>query len=352
VLIGGPSGEVVGGTVEFRTLNSPVNSAADPRMLAFDYPLGPEASGVAHVSFPVPPGHRLIAMHQRVVMGLALLALVLLGVALILALLTWRRPGDGSAPPWISARAEMTGLTHLAKTSVAQGQALDRERLDRQRAEEEVSLQQQLLVQSVDEKIRLGRDLHDGIIQSLYAVGLTLESVRALAKTDPIEADRRLTQCLENLNGTIRNVRTYITGLAPDNLRKAGFSQALTGLFTELRAGRDTSLDLRIDDDATALLSEEQSLHTLQIVREAISNSLRHGRASTITVRLHQGDQAVCLLVQDNGAGFDPSDRTAGHGLGNMRARAEQMNGTVRVDSQRGGTGTRVIVTLPVQPSS
>lgn len=344
-------GGVIGGTVVFRPAGSPL-PLPNPRMLTFDHALASDSTRVAQVSFPVPPTHHLMAAHQRVVAGLGLLALGLLALVLILALLAWRRPGtDGSALPWKTARTEMTGLAHLAKTSIAQGQALDRERLDRQRAEEDGEFKQRLLAQSLEEKIRLGRDLHDGIIQSLYAVGLTLESVRSLNNTNPAEADQRLGQCLENLNGTIRDVRAYITGLSPENLRKAGFSQALESLFAELRAGRNIVFDLRIDADATSLLTADQSAHTLQIAREAISNSLRHGRADAITVRLHQGDQAICLLVQDNGAGFDPATQSAGQGLGNMRARAEQVNGTVRVDSQPGKTGTRVVLTLPVLPS-
>src|SRR5205085_3463634 len=134
---------------------------------------------------------------------------------------------------------EMTALARLAETSVAQSEELSRERDVRRRAEEDAQLKQQLLAQSVDEKIRLGRDLHDGIIQSLYAVGLTLETVRALVKNNPAEADQRLERCRENLNGIIREVRTYITGLTPDTVRRATFTQALDTLFRELASDCD-----------------------------------------------------------------------------------------------------------------
>ncbi|MBM3855414.1 MAG: hypothetical protein FJ399_20045, partial [Verrucomicrobia bacterium] len=80
---------------------------------------------------------------------------------------------------------------------------------------------------------------------------------------------------------------------------------------------------------------------------EAVSNALRHGQASLITVRLHQGDDAICLLVQDNGRGFDETlPREDGHGHANMRARAEQIGASLRVSSQP-GRGTRILVTVP-----
>jgi signal transduction histidine kinase len=311
-------------------------------------------TGEVHVAFPAPAFIRLALLYQRAAAGLALFAAGLLGLWFALVAFAWRRPRPEavSRSPWAAARAEMSGLTQLAKTSAAQEEELDRERDVRRRAEEDVQLRQHLLAQSLEGKIRLGHDLHDGIIQSLYAVGLTLESVRTLLASDPAEADRRLEKCREGLNGTIRDVRAYITGLGPENLRRIGFAQALDALVAELRADRAVNFDLRIDHEATARLSPEQSIDALQITREAISNSLRHGRATAVTVRVQHSDGEIGLLVQDNGRGFDPAAAAAaGHGLGNMRARAQRLGASVRVDSRPGG-GTRVVVTLPVVSSA
>jgi signal transduction histidine kinase len=347
-------GSLVGGTV---TILGEAGAAPpkDPAVLYFDQVLpgpAPAPSTWARVTFAAAPITRLIALQQRVVVGLALLAAVLLGLWFMLVAFAWKRPGHDAAShsPWAAARAEMSGLTQLAKTSAAQGEELDRERDVRRRAEEDAQLRQRLLAQSLEGKIRLGHDLHDGIIQSLYAVGLTLESVRALVPADPGEADKRLEKCLQSLNSTIRDVRAYITGLGPENLRRIGFAQALEALVAELRANRDVKFELRIDDEATAQLSSEQSIDTLQIAREAVSNSLRHGRATAVTVRLQQSNREVGLLVQDNGAGFDATARGDGHGLGNMHARAQRLGATFRIDS-RPGIGTRVVVTLPAPPS-
>ncbi|MCX6951400.1 MAG: sensor histidine kinase [Verrucomicrobia bacterium] len=294
------------------------------------------------------PAARAAALSQRFALALSLGGLVL---AVVLVISLAHRPvrsGD-TKPPFASARTEIDALAKLAESSVAQGAELTRERDVRRRAEEDAQLKQHLLAQSVEEKVRLGHDLHDGIIQSLYAVGLTVESARALLQSDPAEADRRLEQSRAALNNTIRDVRTYITGLSPDSLRHGSFARALDGLLAELASGREVRCDVKIDDAATGLLSPEQAVDLLQISREAVSNALRHGGASLITVRVHQGDHEVCLLVQDNGTGFDASARRdGGHGLGNMRARADRLGATVRLHSQP-GDGTRVVVTLPLR---
>ena len=275
--------------------------------------------------------------------GLALAIMLILGLAL-----RPPRAGDSRAPFVASQRTELGALAKLAETSAAQGEELTRERDVRRRAEEDASLKQQLLTQSLDEKIRLGRDLHDGIIQSLYAAGLTLESVRALVKANPDEAERRLEKTRASLNDAIRDVRAYIVGLAPENLRRAGFAHAVSAFVNELGSAREAEFDIQIDDAAAALLTPEQSVEALQIAREAVSNALRHGGATRIMLRVHKTDRDVCLLVQDNGKGFPPGhSRDGGHGLGNMRARAERLGASLRVTSQP-GEGARVLATLPI----
>ncbi len=299
-----------------------------------------------------PRAARLAPLPLQTALALALTGTVLAGLLLFSLAYRPAQPTD-SKSPFRHARSEIDALAKLAQSSVAQGTELTRERDVRRRAEEDALLKEHLLTRSLEEKVRLGRDLHDGIIQSLYAVGLTLEAARGALRADPAEADRKLEQCRTLLNKSIREARAYITGLAPESLRRAGFARALDTLLAELRTGRAAEFEVEVDDDATALLSPEQSLEALQIAREAVSNALRHGGASRVKLRVHQGDREVCLLVQDNGTGFDASGgRDGGHGLGNMRARAASVGATLRVTSQP-GEGTRVVATLPVaQPAA
>lgn len=311
-------------------------------------PPGREASPAAALESAAPtPATRLTRVPQRAALVLAAVAV---GLAVLLSFSLTVRPARGadSKAPFAAARSEINTLARLAETSAAQGAELTRERDVRRRAEEDAQLKQRLLDRSLDEKIRLGRDLHDGIIQSLYAVGLTLEAVRTLVKTDPAAADRSLEQTRDGINATIRDVRAYIAGLAPENLRRAGFAQALDTLLLELKAGRPARFEVTIDDAAAALLTPEQSLQALQIAREAVSNALRHGAASHLAVRLHRGDREIGLLVQDDGCGFDAAaPREGGHGVGNMRARAELVGAQLRVESGP-GAGTRVVATFPI----
>jgi signal transduction histidine kinase len=351
-------GELIGGAVHrFQTL--PPAPRASDRMLCLDFPVpaaagvtGPDADAVAlRVTFALPPISQMLFLHTYTLMALLVFAFGLL-VVVAAAGFVWFRQHDvtdvDSLPPFAAARSEMRSFEQLAKTSVARGEELLRERDERQRTEQDLLFNRQLLSQALEEKIRLGHDLHDGIIQSLYAAGLTLEAARALVATAPAEADRRLEQTREAINATIRDVRGYISGLTPERLVRSGFKQALASLTDELCAGRDVSCDLRIDDDAAALLTLEQTREVVQIAREAVSNGLRHGQAKAISLRLHMGDHAVCLLVQDNGAGYDPAQRESrGHGLDNMEARAERLGGSLRVESQL-GAGTRIVLTLPV----
>jgi signal transduction histidine kinase len=294
---------------------------------------------------------RLVAFTERIALPLALTALVL-ATALWVSL-SWRPTGrDATRRPFSAERSEIGALTNLAEKAAAQGEALTRERRNRQRAEEDASLNRQLLDRSLEERTKLGRDLHDGLIQSLYAAGLGIESARVVAKTDAAEADRRLEQARETLNRAIRDVRTHIAGLAPESLREATFAQAVDALVGELGAGHAVGFDLHIDEAATVKLNADQQIEALQIVREAISNGLRHGRATQVTVRVHLGDGEVGLLVQDNGSGYDSSRVSgSGHGLRNMQARAERVGGSARSESKP-GNGTRVVVTLPIRSLS
>lgn len=315
--------------------------------IRFVQPL-PDSSGAITIEFNLPHLARLSLLHGRTWGILLVGALALMFVFVSLGLILGRRGGAADTrQPWPSAKAEMNSLEQLARTSVARGAALEEERDNRRRIERDLSLHQQLQNQALEEKIRLGRDLHDGLIQSLYAVGLTIEAARPLIARDPTKADQKLGVCLEALNGAIRKVREYITGLSPEKLRRMNFADAVQLFVNELSAGREIGLTSVIDEDAAVRLTVAQTTEALQIVHEAISNALRHGQATQLTVRLHRGDAEIGLLVQDNGAGFDSqANAGSGHGLGNMTARAQGVGATLRIDSAV-GTGTRIVVTFP-----
>lgn len=340
--------EAIGATLRPASESAPTTAATDAvTLLSFTETI-PGLPSI-RITFALPPGSRLLGSQQRLALGLLLLVALIVTIVVLLVILPSRPNAPGStAIPWGSTRVDMGSLAHLAKTSAAQTVELHSERDSRRRAEQDLALTAAELNRSLEEKVRLGRNLHDGLIQSLYALGLTLESARALLRSDPTEADRRLDACGAAINASIRDVRAFITGLTPDQLQRAGFAGALEASLAELRAGRDVSFDIKIDEDAALLFSPAQTTETLQIAREAVSNALRHGGASLINLRVHQNETEVCLLVQDNGTGFDPAARSSGHGLANMRARSAQLGATFRLTSQP-GQGARLVFTVPVR---
>jgi signal transduction histidine kinase len=200
----------------------------------------------------------------------------------------------------------------------------------------------------VEERERIGRDLHDGIIQGLYAVGLSLEDVPELMAVDPAEATARTDRAIESINLTIRDIRNFIFGLRPELLGQAGLVASLASLAEETRL--NTMIDIELD--ATDPLLDEPAPNirhqVLQIAREALSNIARHSRATRATIRLAGGDGGLTLEIVDNGDGFDP-DAVRGadhHGLGNIRGRARSVGGDATIESEA-GIGTRIIVRLP-----
>lgn len=329
-------GASIGADVAFASEPTPPRAGR----LTFVYPL---ADGRAlRVTLAKPAAWRALSVSTWTLAVLLLLVLAGLPVAYLLGSAR-RAPAEPAAS---AADVGQTSLARLAETTAAQTVALDRERAVRRRAEDDAQLKQRLLTQSLEDKIRLGHDLHDGIIQSLYAVGLTLESARTLLPRDPAAADQRLEQCRDALNGTIREVRAYITGLAPQNLSSATFLRTLQSLLGDLARDRGTALEFKIEADATARLTSEQATEVVQIAREAVSNAVRHGRARHIVIAA-AGDHEFAFSIADDGSGFDPATaRSSGFGLHSLQARAARLAGRCEVHSQP-GAGTRVSLVFP-----
>jgi signal transduction histidine kinase len=201
----------------------------------------------------------------------------------------------------------------------------------------------------VDERLRISRDLHDGIIQSLYAVGLSLEDVPELMSGDPPQAIDRVDRAIDRLNLTIGDIRAFITGLGTPP--EATLVEALRDVVAEL--ARDPALPVEVDVTGAEGLDERlpptASHALLQIAREALSNTIRHSGATRASVTLTARDGEVCLEVADDGRGFDATTRqTAGHfGLANLRDRAAAIGGRLEVHSDE-GKGTRIILRLPI----
>ena len=203
----------------------------------------------------------------------------------------------------------------------------------------------------VDERERISKDLHDGIIQNMYAVSLSLEDVPDLMTEDQAEAEARVERAIDSIHMSIQDIRNFIFGLRPELLEGMSLGAGLAALIEEYRHSATVDFDLRIPDPPPELPNAVTS-QLLAVATEALSNIVRHSGASAATIEVQpiatdmDGWQ---LRIEDNGVGFDtgPMGRFGHQGLTNMRERAAQLGSEVRIDSQP-GMGTTVTVQVPI----
>jgi two-component system sensor histidine kinase DevS len=197
----------------------------------------------------------------------------------------------------------------------------------------------------LEERQRIGMDLHDGIIQSIYAVGLSLESVRMLLGEEAAEPLARLDQAIAMLNAIIRDIRTYILDLQPARMLEDDLGRALGRLATEFKANTGIDLQVAVEPDIPAHLERRVATEIYLIAQEALANVAKHAEAGGAWLTLSRTDHEILLQVVDNGKGFDMDKRSErlGHGLSNIAARASAIGGSSEVISKPGeGTTLRV----------
>jgi NO-binding membrane sensor protein with MHYT domain/two-component sensor histidine kinase len=206
------------------------------------------------------------------------------------------------------------------------------------------------LIAAIEEREQLSRDLHDNIVQTVYAIGMQLEHSRQLVRVNPDEVRAQLEQGIAGLNRVIRDVRRYIAGSQLPLPRERQLRTELEQLIATMRSAEAPHLQLDIDDTAIGHLTWKESEQFVSIAREALSNCLRYSRGQHATVVLRVVDDGVRLEIRDDGVGFDPQHPPqAGSGLHNIMARARQMGAKLEVLSSP-GQGARIIVHIPKQP--
>jgi len=201
----------------------------------------------------------------------------------------------------------------------------------------------------IDERDRISKDLHDGIIQNMYAVGLSLEDVPQLMTDDPVEAAARVEGAIDSIHLAIGDIRNFIFGLRPELLEGISLAGGLAALIEECRHNTMIEFELRVPDRLTGL-PDKVIGQLLAIVNETLSNVVRHSRATRAVVVLAPALDGTAweVTVEDNGVGFDPTGGVKlGHrGLANTRERAAAIGGSVTIESGP-GVGTRVMVRVP-----
>lgn len=252
---------------------------------------------------------------------------------------------DHGSPEWQRVAA-------LVDSWFSQKQRLEQEVDQRNRIAEELKISEIELRRNIEERIRLGRDLHDSVIQSVYAAGMGLAGARHLLRTEPGEAENRLEAVQRRLNETIRELRHFITGLEPEHSTSETFAEAVEDLVGFLQAIGPLQADIDIDEDAADTLTPFARDNALHIIREALSNALRHGGADHILLELAATDAGVAMIIEDNGRGFvDTKASGPGLGLTNMRERAAAVDATLEITSTP-TKGTRLHLTFKIPPAA
>jgi signal transduction histidine kinase len=196
----------------------------------------------------------------------------------------------------------------------------------------------------LEDRERIAKELHDGAIQALFAVGMGLQGSAALAASEELRS--RLQDAVEEVDRVIRDLRNYIFGLRPGILADRQLDQALQRLCEEFGQRTGVLTIAEVDPQVAAELAS-QAGDVVQLAREALSNVSRHAEAATCRVSLYRAETGWVLEVDDDGQGFNPARTTGtGQGLYNLRERAERLGGRAEIHSIP-GEGTRVRVTIP-----
>ncbi len=202
---------------------------------------------------------------------------------------------------------------------------------------------------AMEEREHLSRDLHDNILQALYAVGMQLEAGKLSMGKSPRKSKLHMAQAVNQLNALMLDIRRFITSLTRRTTTQLDFGPALRQLVTSMSGAGQALPELDIVNPVLSFITPNLGEQLLNIVREALSNSTRHAQASHRWIRLSLAENAVQLIIGDNGIGFSTVRKCrAGHGLRNMAARAKQISAIFTLKSAP-GEGTRVMVDIPLK---
>ncbi|HSG26036.1 MAG TPA: GAF domain-containing protein [Anaerolineales bacterium] len=200
-----------------------------------------------------------------------------------------------------------------------------------------------------EERQRFGMDLHDGVIQSIYAVGLMLEDIQRRVTINPEGAREGITGAIRSLNTAISDIRNYILDLRPQHFQGRNIIQGVEELARALRANTFMDVNLTITDVDSSIVSPEKTVEILHIAQEALSNVQKHAQASEVDVFLRYQNQKLMLEILDNGVSIKPKDihGSRGNGLRNMQDRTEILKGEIVIGPRLQG-GTEVVLKVPV----
>ena len=194
----------------------------------------------------------------------------------------------------------------------------------------------------VEDRERIARDLHDSIIQDLFGVGLSLQSL-AMRLSGQDEA--MLNDTVDQIDSIIVALRGLIFGLNRPGKESDSFRDAMRTMLDDL--SRPFGVTIKFTMDAEEAKGSDLANHIRHIIKEAVSNALRHSGGKTITIDVETFSDRLVIVVVDDGIGFEPDNVKRGLGLGNLEDRVQRLDGSLSIRSGP-EQGTVVEVTVPL----
>ncbi len=202
----------------------------------------------------------------------------------------------------------------------------------------------------LEDRTRISRDLHDSVLQSLYAIGLSLETSHRTASSPRPGAGRAYTHAVDQLNHLIHEVRGMIKGLTDGSVQEVNLNEELRKLADSYEQIGGVMVALELQPAALDVLTREEEQEILNIVREALSNCVRHAQATHIDVTVRAHHNRIRVSIRDNGKGFTvTASSPKGYGLINMESRARKLGGHLLLQSKP-GQGTRITAEFLLEP--
>ncbi len=222
--------------------------------------------------------------------------------------------------------------------------------LERLRLQARVQEQQNEMA-VVAERNRIARDMHDGLVQYVYALGLQLEHARDLATTEPAGVAPQLSGAIDKTNHVLSELRTLIYELRPAVMKEKEISDWVQQLCRQFEQATGIVVTVHVGTAAGRELSPEQSIAMFRIVQEGLANIHKHAHATQASLSLDFAAEGARLVLEDNGQGFDVAARSApgiehGHGLKNMHERMRKLGASLDLESAP-GAGTRLTAIFP-----
>lgn len=266
-----------------------------------------------------------------------------------LDLLSSSLESDSPAPlgPLRGGQDEFARLARLVEQFFQQRDRLRDEIRERERTQTALSQSEGQLRQMLDDRSRLAMDLHDGVIQSLYAIGLQLNRMRSGLKQGENPSPDNVGQLNQSLDSVIREIRGYIGYLGSSGGRRSDLESALLASKQAAQHADAPEFSWEIPGEVQALLSPSQREQLAFMLQELVSNTVRHAEARHLRVRLFREGDEIVLNYEDDGCGWDPASIVPGNGLSNLRNRAMDLDARLETHTAP-GQGVKFTLRLPL----